>query len=104
MEAFLLDGEDLEQPPRRRDGVRGWIKFLLRSLKLLAFRSVVATHIETSLTEEKKVAIRKDEFHLRAAAYGLIIHLLPAGAAIALVVLNLRNTTLAASSLDPQGK
>lgn len=104
VEAFLLDGEDLEQPPRRRDGVRGWIKFLLRSLKLLAFRSVVATHIETSLTEEKKVAIRKDEFHLRAAAYGLVIHLLPAGAAIALVVLNSAQYYVGGELAGPSGQ
>jgi hypothetical protein len=102
IEAFLLDDPSFEQPQRRRPGFGGWLEFILRSFKLLVFRHAVVTHVETSFVEEEKVAIRKDRSH--AALYGLIIHLLPAGAAIALIVLNAAQYYVGGELAGPSGQ
>lgn len=62
----------------------------------------IGSQLKTSLAEEKKIAFRRDYTH--ALVYGLVIHLLPAGAALALIVLNSTQYYVGGELAGPSGQ
>jgi hypothetical protein len=102
IEAFLLDDVSPEHPLRRRKSFREWMESILQCVKLRVLKHVWATHVETSFVEEEKFAYRKSR--IRATLYGLFLHLIPAGAAIALIVLSSAQYYVGGELAGPSGQ
>ena len=95
---FFLDDGSWTRPP---DGSDARFKTLYRSWRLQLFKSLIYSRWNTTLAEDKKVAMRKDRGH---TLLHCTLHIIPVGTAMSFVILNATQHYVGGELAGPQGQ